>query len=256
MSSIKNRLIKILSKRESENNRLEDFFFISAFPKSGSSFISLVLTDLLDLPIVDIVYSHFREQDIYLPKIEAYQNIKTISKHHTLATTPNLELLSKFNVSPVILIRSLPDTIISLRDHISKTLRWPHFQVPKDFDKWESDVQFDFLIDVAIPWYIFFYTSWKKVEKENVIKIKFVKYENFNAKPAEAIKDITEFIGFEIEIKQIEESMKKVKLLSKDKNRINKGVVNRGDTLLSEVQKEKIASFAKYYPDIDFESIL
>ncbi|WP_410004667.1 sulfotransferase domain-containing protein [Aequorivita nionensis] len=257
MDNIKNKLIKTLGLKK-ENSKLSEshFFFITAFPKSGSSFISLVLSDLLKIPIADIVYSHFREQDIYLPKLESLKGSKIISKHHTLATTPNIELLKENSISPIVLTRNLPDTIISLRDHISKTLRWPHFQVPSDFDKWENKNQFDFLIELAIPWYVFFYVSWNKAYQNNDIDIKFIRYEDFNKSQSKTIKAILEYLDFQIDEEKILDSIDRVKNLSIDKNRLNKGVMDRGKNLLTSSQMDRIESFSRFYPNIDFTPIL
>lgn len=253
---IRNILVKKGKTTKPKGNKLSETYFISAFPKSGSSFISLVLADLLKYQLVDIVYSHFREQDLYLPKMEGYKHVSTISKHHTLATVPNIDILKDYCVKPVVLVRNLHDVVISLRDHISKTLRWPHFDVPFDFNEWEESRQFDFLIDLAIPWYIHFYVSWKKQYLNKKMDILFINYEDFNKNPLSVFKTMLEFLGHDFQNQDIEKSIEKVKLMAKSKNRINKGVLGRGEAFLTPSQKERILDCTGYYPDIDFKEIL
>ncbi|AGC77398.1 hypothetical protein DDD_2271 [Nonlabens dokdonensis DSW-6] len=238
------------------NSKIDGIHFITAFPKSGSSFISLVISDLLGYPIRDLIYSHFREQDIYLPELNKYLNQNIVSKHHTLATEPNIDILKENNIHPIILIRNLADVVISLRDHIVKTLKWPHFEVPLDFDQWNDKDQFNFLIEMAIPWYIFFYVSWRKVEKENKLRTKFICYEEFNQRPLEVFKQIFVHYNLNIDEDKILASMNNVKSMSKNKNRLNKGIIDRSSKLLTVDQINKIHDYTKFYPNIDFEPIL
>jgi len=241
---------------QSAKPEFQEFLFISAFPKSGSSFISLVISDVLNLPIQDIVYSHLSEQDLYLPLIEQYNDRKYLSKHHTLATLPNIKILQDYGIRPVILTRKLPDVIISLRDHISKTLIWPHFFVPNDFANWDETQQFNFLIDLAVPWYLFFFTSWKKIKEENSLQLMFVEYENFHKDKSETIQNILNFMGYDISLKDIIESMGKVTSLPSKQNRLNKAEINRGKKQLNDNQLSKIVEMTKNYPQVDFSPIL
>ncbi|MBW2937732.1 sulfotransferase domain-containing protein [Aureisphaera sp. CAU 1614] len=241
---------------QSAKPEFQEFLFISAFPKSGSSFISLVISDVLNLPILDVVYSHLREQDLYKPLIEEYNSKKYVSKHHTLATTPNIEILQNYNVRPVILTRKLPDVIISLRDHISKTLIWPHFYVPNDFNKWDNNQQYNFLIDLAVPWYLFFFASWKNTEQRGDLSLLFVEYENFHKDKAITIQNILAFMGYKISLEKILDSMEKVSQLPPKQNRLNKAEVYRGKKQLSDNQLSKISEKTKHYTNVDFSSIL
>jgi len=235
---------------------IKEFLYISAFPKSGSTFILLVALDLLKYSRVHLIYDFLREQDLYEPKLIANVNKKTISKHHTLATNPNVLLFQKYKISPVVLTRNLPDTVISLRDHISVSLQWPHFVVPNDFNKWEEIDQFEFLIDLALPWYIFFYASWWKVKREKNLLTKFVRYEDFHSQQAATIQEILEFWGYKFSLEVIEDSMERVNQMAASKNRRNKGIMNRGKEILSESQMKRINSLTRHYPDIDFNPIL
>lgn len=257
MDVIKNKFIKTLwLKKETHKSSDCRSLFISAFPKSGSSFILLVIINLLKYSRGQLIYSFLREQDLYEPFLKAHSKKNIISKHHTLATDPNVKLFKKYNIEPIILTRNLPDTVISLRDHISESLQWPHFIVPQDFNTWKDEVQFDFLIDLAIPWYIFFYVSWKKTQKQELLKVKFFNYEIFHKNKAETILEITNYWGYEYTLADIIESMDEVSKMSTKENRVNKGVMNRGAEYLSKSQVERIIALTKHYPDIDFSSIL
>ncbi|MFC7356855.1 sulfotransferase domain-containing protein [Jejudonia soesokkakensis] len=233
-----------------------EFLYISAFPKSGSSFISLVLSHLLDTNFVDLIYSHYREQDLYEPKLQEYSDRNTISKHHTLATTPNIDLFLKYNIAPIILLRNLPDIVVSLREHISKTMRWPHFYVPDNFNKISIEEQHDLLIDIALPWYLFFYTSWTKVKDQKLMPVKFIQYEQFHQNQLNTFKEILDFWNLECSESKITESMEVIYNLSSDKNRINKGEMSRGSKILSKSQLERIVLLTKHYPDFNFNPIL
>nr|WP_203293154.1 hypothetical protein [Luteirhabdus pelagi] len=214
------------------------------------------MADLLKIPIKNLIFSHYREQDLYEPKITEINDTLILSKHHTLATNPNIELFVKYQIKPIILIRNIPDVIISLRDHIAKTLIWPHFFVPKDFGEWENAKQYDFLIDLATPWYIFFYVSWTKAIQDKILVAKMINYNDFNTNSPQVIKETLEFYGFNFNLSSIEQSINNIKKMPRNLNRINKGEINRGQNLLSNLQIEKIKAYTKHYHDIDFSPIL
>ena len=256
LNEIKNKFIsKGKLKHNKDKKELKDFLYVSAFPKSGSSFISLVLKELIKYDLVDLVYSHFGEQDLYEPKLENYLYTNTITKHHTLASLPNIKLFVKYNIKPIILTRNLPDTIVSLRDHLSKTMIWPHFHVPNNFNSLSIVEQHDFLIDFATPWYIYFFLSWKKVENDNILDIKFIQYENFYIDEVGIIREILDFWNFEFSNQEIKECIKYVHNLSKKQNRVNLAIMHRGQELLNKRQLEKLEYLTKYYQNVDFSSI-
>lgn len=169
------------------------FYFMTAFPKSGSSFMFLTLARLLEAKPVDLVYSHFSEQDLYLPNIERYTEVRTITKHHTLATSPNLDLIKTYNMRPIVLTRNLPDVIVSLREHVIRTKRWPHFHLPLDFVDRTFNDQINFLIDFAVPWYLFFYNSWKTVEENDQMDLLFVDYAEIHSDKLQLFQKLTEY---------------------------------------------------------------
>ncbi len=257
------RLIKNFQKTKDKKQKegglqkpLRESLYISAFPKSGSTYIVLVANQILKYSRENFIYDYLGEQDLYAPILEANAHKNTISKHHTLATKPNVALFKEYKINPVVLTRNLPDVVVSLRDHIEKTLQWPHFEVPKDFGEWEEEKQFDLLIDLALPGYIFFYVSWINVSREKELKTKFVRYEDFYMNKASTIKEIIEFWGRECSLKAVEESMVSVNELSNKKNRINKAVMDRGRQSLSEAQQKRIIKLTTYYSDVDFSPIL
>ncbi len=244
------------SKKNQQSSKDSSFYFVTAFPKSGSSFIALVLNQLLKYKMVDIIYSHYREQDLYEPKLVEFKNMPTISKHHTLATQPNIALMQQYDIKPIILTRKLSDIIVSLRDHIEKTMRWPHFFIPNDFRSRSTEEQHDLLIEIALPWYLFFYTSWLKVAQEEQIEIEFITYEDFHHDKLGTFKKVFDFWGYSFSDQKILEAIAIVENYSSDKNRMNKGLLNRGQDLLNTHQLNRIKNLANLYPEFEFKPIL
>jgi hypothetical protein len=98
---------------------------------------------------------------------------------HVWGTHRNVELLKAFKLRPIVCIRRIPDTILSIYERIHDLPRFVVPGLPMYKQWWDMDreAQFNWLAEVATPWQIQFYTTWKAA---NIDK-KFVLFSDFYA---------------------------------------------------------------------------
>lgn len=238
-------------------NNQKIHILLACMPKSGSSLLTNILTDLtgfLNWPLVR-VYSQ-NEQDIYLPKLVDGLPFSTITQQHVRATKPNLELMKMFSIKPIILVRNLYDIVLSYRDHlINESPEVPAAYFNEQFLFLDEKTQIDMIIDLVIPWYFSFYSSWFNacyITKE--LDSLWLSYEEMILNKEAAIGKIIDFYRIRKDSTEINNSIEKV-TAQKDKIRFNKGVAGRGKTGLNEIQKARIKNRARYYPWCDFSII-
>ena len=95
--------------------------FVAAVPKSASSFLLQALAAVTGYPIRRLTYgSERQEQDLYFPRLVDAYGRSTVTRHHTRATGPNLELMKTFRIRPVIVVRNFLDVVPSILDHLYK----------------------------------------------------------------------------------------------------------------------------------------
>jgi len=227
---------------------------VAAMPKSASTFVATVLANLTGFRYRGLVWTWSRnEQDLFLPRVvDAYFH-GTVHQQHVRATPGNLELMNRFRIEPVVLTRNLFDIVVSVRDHFHREdNQWPMMYADRSFYDLDPEVQLDSIIDMALPWFFDFFLSWKRAEREALIRTMWLRYEDFVEDRVAAFKEIGAYYGFRYSDAQIEAAMAKA---TGQKTRINKGVVGRGAAVLTEAQKQRVRGWTRYYPHVDFGEV-
>ncbi len=246
------RLLEVTKFRFSKRG---NHVFIACFPKSGSTFLANSIKEITGFDFVVFVSSYEQnEHDIYEPALIQRYSCNTVTHQHTRATDPNIRILRKHKIKPTILVRNIFDTIVSMRDHIMiETHKWPMAYItPTLFQDFTKREQYDFIIDMIIPWYFNFYTSW--ITNMAKIDCLVIKHEDMIADPQKTIRNVLEFndITVKMDDSNISRVIKGVIGSGKDKSRLNKGIAGRGETELSIDQKNRVRSLTHYYKNIDF----
>jgi len=243
-----NTLTELLFKLRSKLHGQKNHIIISSFPKSGSSYLLDSLHQLLHTHTHrPLVYSYsLNEQDLYLPKITDALNRDILIRHHFKANEPNLEILKKIHAKPTVLLRNIFDVVPSLKDHVTELgLKAPVDFTP-NFNNLDETTQYDYLIDIIVPWYFVYYESWMVAAQSQ--EVLFLTYEELIANPEATFQKVYDFY-------EIKTPLEMSKLNSRpQKTKFNKGVAGRGKQLLSEAQIAKIKSYTRYY-DLDFSFI-
>lgn len=228
--------------------------FITAIPKSGSTFLATVLSRCTGFIPFFLGYHHLNEQDLYLPKLIDSYSMDVVSHHHTRATQPNIKLMREFGIRPVILTRDIFDVIVSLRDHLENESRTtPVITVAEDFFQHPTELQHDFLIDLAVPWYINFYASWAQVSASRETDTLWIKYDEITSDRAGVVNRILDYYKIKCDQRSVEHAI--ISATVSNETRLNVGVSGRGKTSLTDLQKDRIRKLAVYYPEVDFSGL-
>jgi len=222
---------------------------ISSFPKSGSTFLARILSNLPNMRQAGLVtgYGH-REQELGVERLLFYNFTNYVARHHTKFSSTTDNLISIFNLKPIILVRNIFDTVVSVHDHFyQESIEVPFSFIPEQFLDWDEKKSFDFICDMCVPWFLSFYASWYQFDKKLLIR-----YEDLTQNTEPTISQIMKYLDFDYNSYDLSKSLKKT---GSDDTRFNVGKIGRGKNL-SDTQKNKIIELTKYYPGIDFSFIL
>lgn len=237
-----------------ENTTLGKKLFIACMPKSGSSWLLNGLTTLTGFPRSAYVFAFLQnEQELYLPDMIAGARADAVIQQHCRATAANLQLMQAFAIRPVVLVRNLFDTVISLTDFYATGASVNTF-VHRDFATLQRAQQLDLVIDHFAPWYLQFVASWAIAEEEQRLDFAWLTYEDMMADKTAAIANLNDYFNLGKSAGEIEATLARIED-DRVKNRFNKGVAGRGDSELNADQKGRLVRLASYFPSISFEKI-
>ncbi len=228
--------------------------FIACVPKSASTFLKNLLVSLTGYRDVFMVYAAGQnEHELYLPTVRETAHLDTVTQQHCRASDANVQMMQAFGIRPVVLVRNIFDSVMSLLDFYNKgAFQTSYFRA--DFQSLDEETKIDLLIDNVIPWYFQFVASWSLVEKQKNLDIFWLSYEDLIADKPAAVKNILEFYGLGAPRRSVEQKIKETES-AKRSTRFNKGIAGRGKTGLNDRQKERIRRLSKYYPTTDFSRI-
>ena len=229
--------------------------WLIAAPKSGSTWLGAMLERALDWPRVPLLDCYDRrEQEIDVRMLTLHPDTDIFTPHqHTRASHPTLSIIRQFRIMPIVLIRDLFDTVISLRDHLYREhhiMPWAYFD--ETVYTLSPEEQIDALIDLVIPWYFNFYTSWYYAEKQGLCRFLWMTYLDLKEDHEACVRRVLDFAGVERTDDQIVAAVQDSRGAD---TRRNVGTQGRGHTQLTEEQRERILRFTRYYPKVDFRPL-
>lgn len=234
--------------------QLGTHIFIACVPKSASTFLKNLLVSLTGYRDIFMVYAAGQnEHELYLPTLQENAHFDTVTQQHCRASFANIQMMQAFGIKPVVLVRNIFDSVMSLLDFYDKGA-FQHSYFREDFKLLDEETKIDLLIDNIIPWYFQFIASWSLVEKQKSLDIFWLSYEDLIADKPTAIQNVLRFYGLGAARRGIEQKVRETESEGR-KIRFNKGVKGRGESRLSEEQKERIRRFARYHPATDFSRI-
>ncbi len=251
------RLINYSLRMQRQTSRRGEYIFIASLPKTGSTFMAKALENLTGFRYVNLAYAYERnDQNLYLPKLVDAFSFGSVTHQHVRATAPNIELMNTFSIRPVILTRNIFDVVISIRDHMfNEGYAFPTFYCNEKFQDLDESSQLDQIIELGLPWYFNFYVAWYEASSSKSIETLWMKYEEVIADWGAALEAVSQFYGMDKSKQEITVSLEQTREMQKQKTRLNVGVSGRGLNSLTEQQKERIVSMARFYPWVDFSMI-
>jgi tetratricopeptide (TPR) repeat protein len=229
--------------------------FIACAPKTGSTFLKNTLVSLTGFKDVFSVYAGLQnEHDLDLPQLIKFGAINTVTQQHSRASEANIQMMQAFGIRPLILVRNIFDSAISLLDFYRVGFTFSTFFTKEEFLAFDQEQQVDSLIEYAIPWYFQFVASWQRVEREQRIEMLWLTYEEMIADKVAAIEKLLGFYGMSVARPDIQKHIAETES-DKDKNRFNKGVAGRGRSRLTPQQIERIQRLARHFPSANFSCL-
>lgn len=228
--------------------------FIACVPKSASTFLKNLLINLTGYRDMFAVYAAGQtEHEIYLPTLREWGHLDTVTQQHCRASDANVHLMQGFGIRPVVLVRNIFDSVMSLLDFYNKgAFRTSYFRA--DWPNLDEETKIDLIIENVIPWYFQFVASWDSVEKQNRLEMHWLTYEELVADKPSSVLKVLNFYGLGAPQRGVEQRIREVESAERN-NRFNKGVTGRGRSGLNESQKEQICRLTRYYPSTDFARI-
>jgi tetratricopeptide (TPR) repeat protein len=236
------------------SEQLGRHLFIACVPKSASTFLKNLLVDLTGYRDLFTVYAAGQsEHEIYLPTLREAAHLDTVTQQHCRASDANVHLMQAFGIRPVVLVRNIFDSVMSLLDFYDRGA----FQTSYSRADWpvlDEKTRIDLLIENVIPWYFQFVASWDLVEKQKRLEVHWFSYEDLVADKPSSVLKVLEFYGLGASRRGVEQRIEAIESEER-KIRFNKGVTGRGKSGLDDRQKEQIRRLTKYYPSTDFSRI-
>jgi hypothetical protein len=193
------------------------------------------------------------EQELYQPSVREIATLDTVTQQHCRASDANVQMMQAFDIRPVVLVRNIYDSVISLLDfYDSGASFYSYYRA--DYGSLDRETKIDLIIDNFVPWYFQFVASWAAVEKRSALEMIWLTYEELIADKPATIQRVLDFYGLGAPLRGIRQMIEETET-EKRKTRFNKGVAGRGASGLNERQKERIRAFARYYPTTDFSRL-
>ncbi|MGD9589132.1 MAG: sulfotransferase domain-containing protein [Pyrinomonadaceae bacterium] len=229
--------------------------FIACVPKSASTFLKNVLASLTGFKDAFMVYAAGQtEHEIYLPTLRHTAHLDTVTQQHCRASDANVHLMQAFGIKPVVLVRNIFDSVMSLLDFYNVQGAFYNTYFRADFESLDEETKIDLIIDNVIPWYFQFVASWSLAEKQKRLHVYWLSYEDLVGDKPAAVQEVLNFYGLGAHQTSVAAKIAEVEGEGR-KIRFNKGVSGRGIAGLTDKQKERIRGFSRYHPTTDFGRI-
>ena len=149
---------------EITTEQLGRHLFIACVPKSASTFLKNLLVNLTGYRDLFTVYAAGQsEHELYLPTLRESAHLDTVTQQHCRASDANVHLMQAFGIRPVVLVRNILDSVMSLLDFYNKgAFQTSYFR--NDWPLLDEETKIDLLIENVIPWYFQFVASWELAE--------------------------------------------------------------------------------------------
>lgn len=212
-------------------------------PKSGSTFLSDVISQLPGFRRA-VLYpsSDRREQELDEFCLREVNKYDYVAQSHSRYSEWTAQMCNAYHLTPIVLVRSLLDVIVSLRDHVRKQSPvWPMFFADRPHADLDDATLELMLARLATPWYVNFYMGWRRAPGALMIS-----YEELIREPVGVIRDILTFCGDGAPLAEVEAAVAGVRGVGR--SRLNVGVAGRGAGLRPQTIRA-VLELLDFYPE-------
>ena len=180
-----------MCKNENKSTQNNDVHILLAcMPRSGSTFLSTIISFLPDFVRADLVPSYERrKQELSQPEIERYLGKNFVAQHHVRLSDQTHNFIIRYALFPIILVRDIFDIVVSLNDYFSlESTITPVAYFTEEILGWSEEKRLEAIVDLAVPWYFNFFASWFHYGNRL-----FITYEELIDNPLVCVKKVLEF---------------------------------------------------------------
>lgn len=227
------------------NNLQKTHLLVACMPKSGSTYLSAILSSLEGFQPSILVHSGGRrEQELDVLQLVHYDDINYVAQLHVRYSQETQELMERFDIKPIVLVRNIYDVAVSFRDHFrnESTVNPMGYAFPYMKD-WPDEKLEEFIVDICMPWYFNFFMSWQESDK-----LCLLTYEELVANPKSSVGKLNKHFSLGLNDEDINRA---IELAGSKFTRKNIGKTGRGEHL-NDYCKLRIERLAGYYVDTDF----
>lgn len=232
---------------------------LACFPKSGSTFISRTLHELPGFAKLSAVPIHDRrEQELDSACIRNLIGIKrhAIYQHHVRWSAHTERVIRDHDMHLVVLTRHLGDVCQSLSDHLDEGgIEWFNMFLDEELLAYidQERRRPEFLVDLALPWYINFYVGWQRYAQRGG-QVQWIDYQALQEDETAVFRAILDGA----EITDISDDDLRIALDTPRFTRQNVGRAGRGEQFFSDFPEARttLERYLAYYPEIDFSPVV
>lgn len=173
---------------------------------------------------------------------------RQVAQHHIRASEHTLQLIDRYHLTPIVLVRNIYDFAVSIADHIAnESPVGPIAYFDDGIARLPMEDRVNAAMDLAIPWCINFYVSWWRARPEAIAT-----YEDLILGGPVRQSSHLRSIGLNTEIAEVIAAHEMTKA---QHTRLNVGVAGRGLKFVNFLRRRHVERLASYYPDVDFSLI-
>jgi hypothetical protein len=234
------------------------YVFVACMPRTGSTFLTEALCELTGFKRVELTDAYAEnEQELDVPRLLDAYAYGSVTQQHVCANRRTVELMREFGIRPVVLVRNVFDVVVSIRHFLltEGAGKWPtFFTTDERFRQLDETTQYEQIVELGLPWYFDFFVSWADAAEKRALETLRLTYEDASADWPGALRRIAEFYGLDADASAIDGALGRTTARA-PALRLNKGVPGRGEATLEPALRERIARYARFYPDVDFSAI-
>jgi Sulfotransferase domain len=228
-------------------------------PKAAGTFLRTAAIAATDGQLVRTVQAQGgRDAQFYLPSFLMYYaggfpSRPLITHAHMQALPANRYFIEALDLKPVIMIRSIPDMLLSYLEMIESDPaapeNWLNIQIPQAYAGFADEAKGDFVIDMLGPWYASYFATWLDWARRDG-RVLVLDYDEFRADPLKNLECLLLHSRFQIPRERCSAALNEVWEERRD-FRYRQGVSGRGRARFNPAQVERLRRMLAYYPVLE-----
>jgi hypothetical protein len=225
-------------------------------PKAAGTFLRTAAITAVGGQLVRTVQAQGgRDAQFYLPIFLLYYAggfpARPLVTHAHMQGLPgNLRFIEALDLKPVIMVRSIPDMLLSYMEMIEADPddpdHWLNIQIPPGYAGFGDDRKADFIIDMMGPWYASYFATWLDYARRDG-RVLVLDYDEFRANPLDSLECLLIHSRFQVPRETCRDVLDAVWRERKD-FRYSQGVSGRGMARFSEAQMARLRRMLAFYP--------